>query len=481
MMALYGLHRYILLYLFHKWRANVPLAGKLPSQLPAVTVQLPIYNEQYVVERLVEAVCNLDYPKELLEIQILDDSNDETFQIARELVEHKRENAFQIFHLHREDRKGFKAGALQEGLEKAHGEFIAIFDADFVPPRDFLMKTIPHFSEPKVGMVQARWGHLNENYSLLTKTQAIFLDAHFVLEHGGRNRSSRFMSFNGTAGIWRKEAILQAGGWQQDTLTEDLDLSYRAQLAGWKFVFLPDLVAPAELPIEMNAFKTQQHRWTKGAIQTARKILPRILKSTLPWKVKLEAFFHLTNSSAYLYMFIISLLLFPAFLLPFNFSFLSSRHRIFLWDIPLFLLGSCSISAFYLSSRKQVNQKWWRTILFLPIMMAVGIGISLTNAKGVLEWLLTSKGVFERTPKFAVTSKEMPWTNKAYRSEKTLLPIVEILLGTTFAILIGVALKKGIYPALPFLLVFAAGYYYVGWLSLFHARKLRPRPSTRPA
>jgi len=287
MLAVYGIHRYhlVFLYLKHKDRTAHPNA-KLEEK-PRVTIQLPVYNEMYVVERLVEAACRVRYPRELLEIQVLDDSTDRTAEIAAASVRKYREIGFNIHHVHRANRKGFKAGALENGLNFATGELIAIFDADFIPPPNFLEDVVDYFSDPQVGMVQARWGHINREYSLLTQVESVILDGHFIIEHGGRHFSGRFFNFNGTAGIWRRTAIEGAGGWQHDTLTEDTDLSYRAQMAGWKFLYLPQIVCPAELPVEMNSFKSQQARWAKGLIQTAIKLLPRILRSDLPWKIKI--------------------------------------------------------------------------------------------------------------------------------------------------------------------------------------------------
>src|SRR5205085_6120384 len=275
-LCLYGLHRYHLVHLYYKYRRNTPQAQACFRELPVVIIQLPMYNEPAVVRRVIDATCRIEYPRDRLEIQVLDDSTDETREWATQAVARWREAGFDIHHIHRTNREGYKAGALAEGLRKARGEFVLIFDADFVPPADILQKTIHYFTHPRVGMVQARWEHLNRDQSLLTKTQAILLDGHFVVEHGARSRSGRFMSFNGTAGMWRRSCIEEAGGWQHDTLTEDLDLSYRAQLAGWKFIFLPDVVTPAELPVDMNGFKSQQHRWTKGSVQTCKKLLPRI-------------------------------------------------------------------------------------------------------------------------------------------------------------------------------------------------------------
>ena len=281
-LAVYGWHRYYLVYLYMRHKDSQPSEPEPLDPLPVVTIQLPIYNEMYVADRLIEAVCRLDYPRELLEIQVLDDSTDETCEIAELAVRRHAAHGTDIKYFHRADRTGYKAGALEAGLQVARGSYIAIFDADFLPSADFLHRLLPHFADPKVGMVQARWGHINQDYSLLTKIQSILLDGHFVLEHGARNRAGHFFNFNGTAGMWRRETIGDAGGWQHDTLTEDLDLSYRAQLRGWKFVFLPDVVSPAEVPVEMNAFKSQQHRWAKGSIQTCKKLLPRILQADLP-------------------------------------------------------------------------------------------------------------------------------------------------------------------------------------------------------
>ena len=317
-LAIYGWHRYYLVYLYMKHRDKEPRQGPPLHPLPVVTIQLPLYNEMYVADRLIASVCAIDYPRELLEIQVLDDSVDETRGIAELAVRRFAAEGIDIKYIHRVDRAGYKAGALEAGLTTARGEFIAIFDADFIPSPDFLIRLMPHFREPKVAMVQARWGHINQDYSLLTKIQAILLDGHFILEHGGRNRGGRFFNFNGTAGVWRREAINDAGGWQHDTLTEDLDLSYRAQLRGWQFVFVPTLIAPAEVPVEMKAFKSQQHRWAKGSIQTCRKLLPRILRSKLPLGVKIEAFFHLTANFNYPLMCILSILMFPSMVIRYN-------------------------------------------------------------------------------------------------------------------------------------------------------------------
>jgi cellulose synthase/poly-beta-1,6-N-acetylglucosamine synthase-like glycosyltransferase len=347
LLASYGLHRYTLVYLYYKKKQNATKQPQEFAELPRVTVQLPIFNEQYVVDRLLQAVCRLEYPREKLDIQLLDDSTDETATVARELCEHYASQGYPVVYLHRTNRAGFKAGALHEGLKSAKGEFVAIFDADFVPPPDFLLRTVHHFTDPKIGMVQARWTHINRNYSFLTEVEAILLDGHFVLEHSGRARHDVFFNFNGTAGIWRRKAIDDAGGWEHDTLTEDTDLSYRAQLKGWKFIYRQDVECPAELPVEMTAFKTQQARWAKGLIQTGKKILPKVLKSDQPFRVKLEAWYHLTANLSYPLMVILSVLLLPAMVI----RFYQGWFQMLYIDIPLFLASTFSISSFYLVSR----------------------------------------------------------------------------------------------------------------------------------
>src|ERR671919_13981 len=329
-LAVYGSHRYRMAYLYYRHKFRVPVPNGKLEKLPRITIQLPIFNEMYVVDRLVEAVCRIDYPRELLQIQVLDDSTDETCAIARASVERQQKLGHDVVYIHRSNREGFKAGALENGLASATGELVAVFDADFVPNADFLQRTVPFFADSGVGMVQVRWGHLNRDFSLLTQVQAIFLDGHFIIEHTARNRSGCFFNFNGTAGIWRRDTIVDAGGWQHDTLTEDLDLSYRAQLKGWRFVFLPDVIAPAEVPVEMNAFKSQQHRWAKGSIQTCRKLLPMILRANVPLGVKAEAFFHLTANFNYILMCVLSVLLGPSMAIRYSMGW----YEMLLIDAP---------------------------------------------------------------------------------------------------------------------------------------------------
>ena len=477
-LANYGLHRYMLVYMYYRNRKK---EAKEPPQkfaeLPRVTVQLPIFNEQFVVDRLVDSICKLDYPKDKLDIQVLDDSTDETRQVAQSTVERYAALGHPITYIHRTNREGFKAGALQNGMKTAKGEFIAIFDADFVPPEDWLLRVIDHFADPKIGMVQTRWTHLNRNYSFLTEVEAILLDGHFILEHGGRFRSGVFFNFNGTAGMWRRQAIEEADGWQHDTLTEDTDLSYRAQLKGWKFKYLQDIECPAELPIEMTAFKTQQARWAKGLIQTSKKILPRIFKSKAPWRVKMEAFYHLTANISYPLMIVLSTLLLPAMIIR---SF-GGWFQMLLIDLPLFLASTFSISSFYLVSQKELfPRKWPRTFLFLPFLMAMGIGLTLTNTKAVLEALFGIKSPFARTPKYRVQSKSDRALGQKYRKRLGLVPWLELLVGGYFVLMCSYAYNSENYWTIPFLLLFVIGYLYTGLMSLLQGRFDRLALSREP-
>src|SRR5262250_1526939 len=398
-LAVYGLHRYWLVYDYYKYRKNVPGPPPPVAEWPRVTVQLPIFNERYVIERLVEAVAKFDYPAELLDVQVLDDSTDETQQVARACVERHAAAGMPIRYIHRSNRAGFKAGALENGLHTARGEFIAIFDADFLPEADFLRRTIPYFQNPEIGMVQTRWTYLNRDYSLLTQVETILLDGHFVVEHGARSRRGTFFNFNGTAGVWRRTAIEEAGGWQHDTLTEDTDLSYRAQLRGWRFIYLQDVECPAELPVEMTAFKAQQARWAKGLMQTAKKILPTVWRSHQPLKIKLEATFHLTANIAYPLMVLFALILLPAMIV----RFYQGWFQMLYLDLPLFLASTCSVSTFYMVSQRDLYPREWRQrIKYIPFLMATGIGLSLGNAKVVIEALWGVKSEFVRTPKYRI-------------------------------------------------------------------------------
>ncbi len=461
----FGIHRYVMVYLYTRYRdrkaSPKPLSGGVP---PVVTVQLPLFNEMYVAERLIASVTQIRYPKDRLEIQVLDDSTDETTAIAEAAVEKARAAGFDISLIHRTDRTGFKAGALENGLSVAKGEFVLIFDADFLAPADILEKSLGHFEDGTVGMVQARWGHVNRGYSLLTELQSIMLDGHFVMEHGGRNRSGRFFNFNGTAGIWRKSAIVDAGGWEHDTLTEDLDLSYRAQMRGWRFVFLEDLVSPAELPVDINAFKSQQARWAKGSAQVCLKLLPRILASSLPKGIKAEAAFHLTANFAYPLMVALSLLMFPAMVIRYNMGWV----EMLLIDVPLFLGATTSVCSFYAFAQRQVfgEESWQKRLRYVPGVLALGIGLSVNNAKAVIEGVLGKPSEFVRTPKLGVLAASDDWRLKRYRGLTNWVPYAELSLAFYFAAMAVYAVTHGLWGSVPFILIFQAGYLYTSTLSL---------------
>jgi len=482
-LATYGLHRYWLVYDYYKYARNIPGPPPEVTRWPRVTVQLPIFNERYVIERLVEAVSRFDYPRELLDIQVLDDSTDETVQVARACVERFAAQGLPIHYIHRSNREGYKAGALENGLKTGQGEFVAIFDADFIPSLDFLRRCIPYFENDKIGMVQTRWTYLNRDYSLLTQVETILLDGHFVVEHGARSRRGTFFNFNGTAGVWRRKAIEEAGGWEHDTLTEDTDLSYRAQLKGWKFLYLPDIECASELPVDINGFKAQQARWAKGLIQTAKKILPRVMKSNMPWHVKAEAFFHLTANISYPLMVLLSTMLLPAMIV----RFYQGYFQMLCIDLPLFLASTCSISSFYLVAQKELRPKnWWRTFLYMPFVMATGIGISVRNAQAVLEAIVGKKSEFARTPKFKIEGKTDSFVSKKYRNKAGWMPYAEVLLGIYFLFTVIYAVLNENYATVPFLLLFVWGYLYTGLMSLgqtyfAHLRFGVNAPEMRPA
>ncbi len=476
--SLYGGHRYVMAFLYYKHKYNTHDPGPFRGPLPRVTVQLPIYNEMYVCERLIESVCAIEYPRELLEVQVLDDSTDETQALAKATVARCRARGLDVSYLHRADRRGYKAGALEAGLESAKGELIAVFDADFVPTPDFLRRTVPHFADHGVGMVQVRWGHLNRGFSALTQAQSIMLDGHFVIEHTARNRSGRFFNFNGTAGIWRREAIVDAGGWHHDTLTEDLDLSYRAQLRGWHFVFLPEVVSPAEVPVEMNAFKSQQHRWAKGSIQTAKKLLPEIFHSELPLAVKIEAFFHLTNNLAYLLMVLISILMPISVVVRYSHGW----YGVLLLDFPFFVAATLSVSGFYVASQREVGLGWWQRLKYLPFLMSLGIGLSINNSRAVIEALVNHHSAFTRTPKHGVIESQGRWAHLRYRGDWVgLQPFIELALGLYLTCAVWFVIERGLWGSLPFLVLTQVGFLYVGLMSLLQGRFGRRAVVAEPA
>ena len=460
-LSAYGIHRYFIIYLFLKYRNRGPVPAGQFDQLPKVTMQLPIFNEVYVVERLLRAVSEIDYPRDRLQIQVLDDSTDDTREITASCAEELRRRGFNVALIHRVDRTGFKAGALAVGLEAAEGEFVCILDADFVPQPDLLKRTVHFFTDPKIGMIQTRWGHLNRGYSLLTRVQAMFLDGHLLLEQTARSRSGRFFNFNGTAGLWRRTCIEEAGGWQHDTLTEDLDLSYRAQLAGWRFVFLPDVVTPAELPVDMNGFKSQQHRWTKGSIQTCKKLLPRIWHSRLPLPIKIEATGHLTSNFAYLLLACLCVLLHPSTGGP------QGWLRTLLIDIPIFLTASVSVAVFYICAQRELHPRGWlKEMLLLPCLLALGVGLSLNNARAVVEAMFNHRSDFKRTPKYGIERKSQPWRSCKYMPLRSALPIAEMLFAIYFTYFVWFAVVHRQFLSVPFLLMFQGGFLYVSLCSM---------------
>lgn len=469
-LCVYGFHRYLMVYLYYRHRRNAHQPPRQWEDLPVVTVQLPVFNELYVVERLIDATCEVDYPREKLEVQVLDDSTDETRDICRRKVDEWAAKGVDIKYIHRVDRTGFKAGALDNGMRQMRGKFVAVFDADFLPPKEFLARTIHHFTDEKVGMVQTRWGHLNRDYSMLTEVQSILLDGHFMMEHCARNRSGRFFNFSGTAGLWRREAIDEAGGWQHDTLTEDLDLSFRSQLAKWKFVFLPDIETPAELPVEMNGFKSQQHRWVKGSMQTSRKLLWKVLTADIPLYVKAEAFVHLTGNTAYFLMLLLTLLMFPV---TYYRRTMHVEGSVVL-DLGVFVLATISVCFFYVCS--QVELHGWRgvlrTVFYVPMLLSLGIGMCVSNTKAILEGLFSRDGgEFVRTPKYAIAARGQAFSGKKYKvTLRRLVPVVELLLGLWFGVVIAYSAVNGMYGAIPFQALFMIGFLYVSFLSFAQGR-----------
>lgn len=460
-LSAYGIHRYSIIHLFLKHiRRKVEPVGNF-DELPSVTVQLPIFNEYYVVRRLLDAVAKLDYPADKLQIQVLDDSTDETRSVAAAECERLRAQGVDIHYIHRTDRTGFKAGALENGLKTATGEFIFILDADFIPQPDVLRQSIHYFTDEGIGMVQMRWGHINRNQSLLTRMQAMFLDGHLLLEQTARCRSGRFFNFNGTAGIWRRRAIEEAGGWQHDTLTEDLDLSYRAQLVGWRFEFLPDIVIPAELPPDMNGFKSQQHRWTKGSIQTCKKLLGTIWQANLPLIVKVEATMHLTSNFGYLLLAMLCVLMLP--------QMVSSQHhslQMILVDIPIFLATTVSIALFYISAQRYLNPRGWlRDMLLMPMLLSLAIGMSVNNGRAVIEALLNHQSPFNRTPKYG-DRRHTATRRRAYLPLASIFPVIELFFAAYFAFCAWNATVLRQWTSVPFILLFFVGFTYVASKSI---------------
>ncbi|HLJ47523.1 MAG TPA: cellulose synthase family protein [Bryobacteraceae bacterium] len=472
-LSVYGCHRYEMIRGYYKNRIKIPEVAPVQFEnLPRVTIQLPLYNERYVVQQLLEQTLRMDYPRELLQIQVLDDSTDDTHEFTERLVAEYAASGAPIEYHHRANRHGFKAGALQEGMKSATGEFIAIFDADFLPPVDFLRRTVHFFADPKIGVVQTRWGYTNRHYNLLTEVEAMLLDGHFVLEHGARFGGGMFFNFNGTAGILRARMIEDAGGWQHDTLTEDSDLSYRAQLKGWKFVYVPSVECPSELPVETYGFQVQQSRWAKGLTQVAIKLLPSILRSDMTRRQKIEAFMHLTPNISYPLMILITLLLWPVMIVRFYMGWM----QMVTIDLPLVVAAFWSLSAFYiLAERELFPGNWKRALVLTPVLMAAGVALTLVNAKAVIEAIFGVQTSFARTAKYAIGQQKAKLANVKYRRKSGWLPYAELVVGSYFVLMIGYAIDTWNIPSIPFLLLFVVGYYWAGFSTLYQEWQGRVR------
>ncbi|MDI1431979.1 cellulose synthase family protein [Polyangium sorediatum] len=465
-LSAYGLHRLHLVVLCLRHRRAIERAKQMPhvaeEDLPRVTIQLPLFNESTVAARLLEATARMDYPADKLEIQVLDDSTDETQALVRAHVDRLRERGVDAVYLHRTNRVGYKAGALDEGLKVAKGDLVAIFDADFIPQPSFVRSIVGHFADPKIGMVQTRWGHLNREHSVLTKVQALMLDGHHLVENRARYGAGLLFNFSGTGGMWRKNAIHEAGGWQHDTLTEDLDLSYRAQLAGWKFVYREDVVSPSELPEDVSALRAQQYRWAKGTVQTARKLLKRVLSSNISLAQRIEALFHLTPHFAYPLMVTLSVLLLPALvLLP-----ATDTLTMLIVDLPLCVATTGSLAAFYMFAEAAQGRSRANVLTRLPMLIALGTGLAPHLSKAVFEGLRHMAGEFVRTPKHGV--------NKGRYRARADLPLLEtglclLSFGSTVA-----SIQTGHYFATPFAALFTIGYGYVAML-VAHEQSTRRR------
>jgi cellulose synthase/poly-beta-1,6-N-acetylglucosamine synthase-like glycosyltransferase len=462
LLFIFGVNFFYLTYL----AIRKPMSGEatpMKGSLPKVTVQLPFYNELYVAERLVKAAANLDYPSDLLEIQVLDDSSDETGKILQSLVTRLQAEGVDICYLHRNIRTGYKAGALAEGAAQAKGEFLAVFDADFIPPADFLRRAIPSFSNPRVAFVQARWGHLNANYSLLTRLQSLAIDAHFIIEQTARSAGRYWFNFNGTAGIWRKQAIQDSGGWKWDTLTEDLDLSYRAFLHGWQAVYLPDLEVPAELPVNFNAYRRQQHRWARGSLECALRLIPQVWKSPLPLSKKVEASLHLSGYGIHLLLFALAIL-YPGVVL------LAQNHPVLvnLFGITALLsLTGLAPTVFFVVAQKQLGRGWLRLLPTILFMTALGSGMMMNTARAAIQIIRRQAGIFERTPKFGITHERQNWNRqKHYQLNVDGIVLGELLLALWNIGTLAMALRAGDWGIGLYAAIFSTGLFYVAGMSI---------------
>ena len=469
LLGLFGSHRLYLVWLYLR-RKPTPAAPPLPGDLPHVTVQLPVYNERFVVRGLIEAACGLDYPPERLQIQVLDDSTDETTDIARTAVERMAARGFPVEFHHRDNREGFKAGALEAGMRTATGELLALFDADFTPNPDFLLRTVGHFSDDRIGMVQARWTYRNREHSLLTRVQAMLLDGHFVIEHGARFGNGLFFNFNGTAGVLRRQMIDDAGGWQHDTLTEDTDLSYRAQLKGWKFIYRADIEAPSELPVDLSAFHAQQARWAKGLIQTGIKLLPTIFRAPIPLRRKFEAFFHLAANCTYPAMTVMT------FIMP---AAMAARFQMFdpwflLIDIPLFVGTFGSLALFYLLAHRELfGRGWLAQVKLIPLLMAAGIGLTFNNTRAVIEALAGIRTPFQRTAKYSTDRQQATLARRFYGLRAGWITWANLAVAAAFFAFAAQATSVGNWFALPFVLLFASSFAFAGGMAVFQSLERR--------
>ncbi|RKF05288.1 cellulose synthase/poly-beta-1,6-N-acetylglucosamine synthase-like glycosyltransferase [Tenacibaculum lutimaris] len=477
LILLYALAQFNLLINYLKARKKQDNSPKFdfsnPNEIPYVTIQLPVFNELYVMERLLNNIAKLKYPREKLEIQVLDDSTDESVESTAKQIAELQKTGLDIQHIRRENRQGFKAGALKEGLKTAKGEFIAIFDADFLPKENWLLETVPYFKDPKIGVVQTRWGHINRNYSTLTKIQAFALDAHFTLEQVGRNSQGHFINFNGTAGIWRKECIYDAGNWEGDTLTEDLDLSYRAQLKNWKFKYLENVVTPAELPVVISAARSQQFRWNKGGAENFQKMLKRILTSkNIPLKTKIHGTLHLLNSSMFTCIFLVAILSIPMLYIKNEYAHL----KIYFLVMSFFIISTLIFFICYWFMYKRTYGggalNFIKYIGAFFAFFSIAMGFSLHNTIAVLEGHLGKKSEFVRTPKFNIKSLKDNWKNNKYiRKKPSLHVIIEGALTLYFAFGMYSAFivgdKGGDFGMFPFHLMLFVGFGYVFYKSLF--------------
>ncbi len=487
---LFGLHCYLMVYLYYRnsdycltaqeqEHEPIDLKKVKARDLPMITIQLPVFNEYYVVDRLIKCTTEIKWPKSRLEIQVLDDSTDESKDKAEGLVELYRAKGFNIHHIHRTNRQGHKAGALKAGLEVCKGEFVAVFDADFMPAPDFLIACMPYFDEDNIGMVQTRWGHINDDYSILTKAQSFGVDGHFMIEQVARNANNLWMNFNGTGGIWRKSCIIDSGNWQSDTLTEDFDLSYRAELKGWKFRYFRNVVNPAELPATISAYKSQQFRWCKGSIQTAVKLIPTILRSKFNWKIKAEAIIHLTNYSVHPLMVINILLTLPLLLLDkwTAYSIYDVGLAVLFGAATLLSIGTFGPTFFYVYSQRELYPDWRKRSVFLPILMMIGTGIAVNNTRAWLEAVLGIQSSFKRTPKYGIEDRR----DKLKERLKYLVPMdklvfLEIFMGLYCVACIYFAFAQDRLFVVPFMVLYAGGFFYVSYHSFLESKFKKTRP-----